>query len=101
MVNTRIEVNGTTIVKEHHRTNDATQTIDLEEASQDNVTTTTIGTPSIHEIEGLHETIDPLEIDQETVTVASPATIVQELEANHHINLIDRRQTIDDQQLIQ
>ena len=95
-----IEINRTTIDKEHHQKNEGTQAIDLaqaiEEACLDNVTTTTIGTPSTHEIEDHHETIEPLEIDQETATAATPATIARELEVNH---LTDHRQIIDDQLL--
>ena len=100
-VNVQIETNGTIIDKEHHQLIDGIQAIDHDEVCQGNVTTTTIGTPSTREIEELHENIDPLEIDQETAIVASQATTVQGPEVNHHINLIDRRQTIDDQQLIQ
>ena len=101
MANVQIEINGTTIVKERHQTNDATQTIDLEEACQDNATITTIGTPSTREIEERHETIDPLEIDQGTAIVALQSTTVQEPEVNHHIVPIDHHQIIDDQPHIQ
>ena len=87
--------------REHHQLIDGTQVIDHVEACQDNATITTIGTPSTHEIEELHETIDSLEIDQRIATVALQATTVQGPEVNHHINLINRRQTIDDRQLIQ
>ena len=90
-----------TIEEERHQMNDAIQTIDLDEACQDNATTTTIDTPSTHEIEDHQETIDPLEIDQGTAIVVLQATTVQGPEVNHHINLIDHRQTTDDQQLIQ
>ena len=101
MINVQIEIIGTTIVEEHHQTNDAIQAIDHDEVCQDNATTIIIGTPSTHEIEELHETIDPLEIDQETATVASLATPAQELEVNRRIVLIDHHQIIDDQPLIQ
>ena len=101
MVNVQAEIDGTTIDKEHHQSIDETQVIDHDGVYQDNATTTTIGTPSTHEIEELHEIIDPLETDLETATVASLATTAQEPEVNRHINLIDHRQTTDDQQLIQ
>ena len=87
--------------REHHQLIDGIQVTDQGKACQDNATITTIGTPSTREIEELHETIDPLEIDQKTATVALQATIVQGPEVNHHINLTAHRQTTDDQQLIQ
>ena len=101
MVNVQIQINGTTIVEKHHRTNDVTQATDLEEVCQDNDTITNIGTPSTHEIEDRQENTDPLDIDQETATVASLATTAQEPEVNCHIVLIDHRQTIEDRPLIQ
>ena len=105
MISTQTEINGTTIDNEHHRTNEEIQAIDptqaIEEACLDNDTTTIIGTPSTQEIEDHHGIIDPLEIDQETATAATPATIAREPEANHHIVLTNHRQTIDDRLLIQ
>ena len=99
------EIDGTTIDNEPRRTNEEIQAIDLTqaigEACLDNDITTTIGTPSTHEIEGHHETIDPLEIDQETAIAATPVTIARELEVNRPIVLTNHRQTIDDQLLIQ
>ena len=77
--NILIETNGVIIDEEHHQMNEGTQAIDptqaIEEACLDNDTTTTIGTSSILEIEDHHEIIDPLEIDRETATAATPATI--------------------------
>ena len=100
-----IKIDGTTIDNEHHRMNEETQATDptqaIEEVCLDNDTITTIGTPSTHEIEDHHETIDPLEIDQETATAVTPATIAREPEINHHFVLINHRQTIDDRLLIQ
>ena len=101
MTNVLIVTDGIVIDKERHRMNEGTQAIDLvqaiEEVYLDNDTTTTIGTPSTLEIEDHHETIDPLEIDQETATVATLATIARELEVNH---LIVHRQITDDRLLI-
>ena len=105
MISTQTEINGITIDNEHHRMNEEIQAIDptqaIEEAYLDNDTITIIGTPSTREIEDHHGTIDPLEIDQETATAATPATIAREPEANRHIVLINHRQTIDDRLLIQ
>ena len=105
ITNVQIEINGTTIDNEHHQMNEEIQAIyptqAIEEACLDNDITTTIGTPSTHEIEDHHETIDPLEIDRETATAATLATIAQEQGVNHLIVLINHRQTIDDQLLIQ
>ena len=105
MISTQTEINGTTIDNEHHRMNEEIQAIDptqaIEEACLDNDTTTIIGTPSTQEIEDHHGIIDPREIDQETATAATPATIAREPEANRHIVLTNHRQTIDDRLLIQ
>ena len=85
--------------------NEETQATDLtqaiEEVCLDNDTTTIIGTPSTHEIEAHHKIIDPLEIDQETVTAASPATMAREQEVNHPTGHINHRQAIDDRLLTQ
>ena len=101
----QIEINGMTIDNEHHRMNEEIQATDptqaIEEACLDNDTTTTIGTPSTHGIEDHHEDIDPLEIDQETATAVSPATIARELEVNRLIVLTNHHQIIDDRLLIQ
>ena len=105
MISTQTEINGTTIDNEHHQPNEEIQAIDptqaIEEACLDNDTITTIGTPSTREIEDYHETIDPLEIDLETATAATLATIAQEQEVNRLIVLINHRQAIDDRLHIQ
>ena len=85
--------------------NEEIQAIDptqaIEEACLDNDTITTIGTPSTREIEDPNGTIDPLEIDQETATAATPATIAREPEVHRRIVHTNRRQAIDDRLHIQ
>ena len=105
MDNVQIEINGITIGRGHHQMNEGTQAIDptqaIGEVYLDNDTTTTIGTPSTHEIEDQHEITDPLEIDRETATAATITTIARGTEVNCHIVRINHRQTTDDQPLTQ